>query len=224
VNFGYGAIGVLFIYLLPEIYINSRYPKMSGKTTKSKSTKTSSTKNGDSSKKLNSKKIADNGVVTGRENLQQDYNVESINNSGIPITPARGDQGTSSQHNNTTTSIRTPPVQSVVHVPNAHEGTEEFSTLATLPNPDLPSSETIKQFTTMHVFPIVKFYTKGTTDTLLDWKRDENSMCQFVLKGCNVPVNRRRDYWPVAANIVHKKLTTLRNDRPIHVRKAFFGK
>ena len=199
---------------------------MSGKNKKPKPSRTSSTKDGDSSKQLLSKKVADNGGINRTENNCLDSNNESVNNPGITVTPARGNQSTSNTSNNTTESNLTtpPPVQSVVHIPNTPGGTEELSTLATLPQLDLPSSETIKQFTTMHIFPVVKFYTKGTTDTLLDWNRDENSMCQFVLKGCNVPVNRRRDYWPVAANLIHKKLTTLRNDRPIHVRKAFFRK
>lgn len=194
---------------------------MSGKNKKHKSTRTSSTKE-NSSKQLQSKKVADNG-----ENLVESVghhnNSEKI--SGNPVTPARQYQGNSNHTNtNTLVSNPAPPVQSVVNVPHTPTGTEELSTLATLPHQDLPSSETVKQFTTMHVFPLVKFYTKGTTDTLLDWKREENSMCQFVLKGCNVPMNKRRDYWPVAANLVHRKLTILRNDRPICVRKAFFGK
>jgi len=223
-HFGNGATGIQFIYLIPKMYINSRCTKMSGKNKNSKNSRNSSTKDGASSKQLLSKKVADNGGISRTENTHLDSNNESVVNPGIAVTPARGDQGTSNPSYTTTQSNLTPPVQSVIHLPNTPGGTEEFSTLATLPQLDLPSTETIKQFTTMHIFPIVKFYTKGTTDTLLDWKQDENSMCQFVLRGCNVPVSRRRDYWPVASIIIHKKLTTLRNDRPIHVRKAFFGK
>ena len=122
-----------------------------------------------------------------------------------------------------TTNLVQAPVETIVPGTPA-AGTEDLSTLATVQPPDLPSSLTINQFTAMHVFPKVKFYGKGNNDTLLDWSTTNNSICQFVLTGCNVPTNKRHNYWPIAAKLIHKKITILRNDRPICIRKAFFGK
>ena len=123
---------------------------MSGKNKKQKSTRTSSTKETDSSKQLHSKKVADdNGENQG---AYEDNHNHSKNNPGIPITPARHDQGNSNPtSSNTLVSNQAPPIQSVVNVPHTLAGTDELSTLATIPHQDLPSSETVKQFTTMHV-------------------------------------------------------------------------
>jgi hypothetical protein len=148
--------------------------------------------------------------------------------AGHAVSPHSGVRGVSHPSASSSTGPPpNPPVQSVVH-PVQPPGTigiaEELSTIATQPDPGLPSSTTIQQFTNTHIFPRVKFYRKKTNDTLLDWKEDDNSICQFVLRSCNVPTNKRYEYWPIAAQIIHRKLTILRNDRPINVRHAFFGK
>ena len=80
----------------------------------------------------------------------------------------------------------------------------------------------IERFCTDDLFRYVKLLTR---DCKMDWSDEEDSICQFTIRGCNLTDDvDLHDWWQQAVPIVVSKIGALRNDRTTQVRRAFFCK
>ena len=91
------------------------------------------------------------------------------------------------------------------------------------------SREMIMKYTHKFIFPKVKFFGKVSMDPLLQWNPDPFSLCQIVLRDCNlkfdnVDVETQQQIWFQARRFVMEKVTSLRSDKSSAIRKTFFGK
>jgi hypothetical protein len=123
-----------------------------------------------------------------------------------------------------------PPMVSTGLLPTSQ--TDEPSVL-TANTPRLPTSnlsrETIMKFTQRYLFPKIKFLSKVSEEPSLQWSDDERSLCQFVLKGCNIRSENNKEItlekaWLTVRKYVAEKITNIRNDKSSSVRRAFYGK
>lgn len=95
---------------------------------------------------------------------------------------------------------------------------------------DLVEHSVIRSFTKYNVFPKLKFLIKVSDDPRMQWSTDRDSLCQYVLHGCNIafdsktPLEHQQQQWFSVRKIVAEKITSLRNDKSSAIRIAFFGK
>ena len=106
--------------------------------------------------------------------------------------------------------------------------TEEFSCL-TDKTLNSHMKEVIVAFTKKSVFPKVKFFGRVDQDQAMSFSLDKESLCQYVLVGCNIKTKETTNAdleksWYAIRKTVNEKITNLRNDKCSAIRKAWFGK
>jgi len=73
-----------------------------------------------------------------------------------------------------------------------------------------------------NVFPKMKFLHR---DHQLDFSTESNSLCQYVIKKCNVSaMTNQREWWERNRKFVIKKITAERSNKSSSLRWAFYGK
>ena len=80
---------------------------------------------------------------------------------------------------------------------------------------------TLQGFVSNSLFPKLKFITDP--DVELRYTDDKNSICNLVVRDCNV-VGDQQLWWASAKNIVRHKISEMRNNKNSAIKTAFFGK
>ena len=111
-------------------------------------------------------------------------------------------------------------------------GITNFDATSAITSVDLMGVENsiILSFTKLYVFPKLKFIIKVSDDPRMQWSTHPQSLCQYVLKGCNInfdpktPLQHQQQQWFAIRKVVADKITSLRNDKSSAIRIAFYGK
>jgi len=82
----------------------------------------------------------------------------------------------------------------------------------------------IHDYTQHTLFPIIKFFSRVADDKLLQWSTRPMSLCQLVIRNCNLTSDDLEEAWLTYRRYVFEKLGSVRNDRSQALIKAFYGK
>jgi hypothetical protein len=149
--------------------------------------------------------------------------------NSVPTTPVQSNTRPSSSHQ---TRNLSPPQPQFNNVPNEVEATNRSTVDVTsaITSHDHIENSVIISLTKYNVFPKMKFFVKVSEDPTMQWSSDPQSLCQYVLNGCNIKFDEKTtkkqklQHWYGIRKVVADKIVSLRNDKSSAVRNAFYGK
>ena len=139
--------------------------------------------------------------------------------NNIDVGGDHGSSGGDSTDLNEDPSEGGPPSQ--VAVPPTQTGADRWNHLDMTINESKRDKRTIALYVKDHFFSKCKFIRDPSE---MEYSLEQQSICQTVCKGCNIPLERQQEWWQFAKKVVEHNLNKKRADVNSTMKRIFIGK